>query len=452
MVRVDRRISALCCVFVALALVLLIPFNSFAQNVAVAEVSGQILDPTGASVPDAKVTMTEADKNVDHTTLSDADGRYLFPNLPVGPYKLTVEKTSFKTYVQTGIVLQVNDHIAMNVTMQLGAVSESVVVQAGALMVQTDTAAVSNVVTGDQISNLPLNGRFASELISMAGVSSAYQQSSPTSGYGDLTGSKSFFSSFAVSVAGSQYNGVNYLLDGGMNNDTYAFVNLPFPFPDALAEFSVETDALPAQTGTKAGGVVNVVTKSGTNDLHGNLFEYLRNGDFNARAHPFFTGPQPGSGGTLATNCQADNPSNIASVVAAANAAGTSGNTAGIADGGVTGNSCDILRRNQFGGTLGGKIIKDKLFYFMGYQGTRISQVGGATTNEPTQDEIADGDLAPYFNDLESSKNLLGNTTNYWAGQANCTIKSNATSGLSTSLATPTPYFGGAAGSANPTL
>jgi hypothetical protein len=452
MVRVDRCVRAMCVVFFALAVLLLIPFKSFAQNVANAEVSGQVLDPTGAAVPDATVTMTEADKNVDHTTQTDSDGHYLFPGLPVGPYKLTVAKSSFKSYVQTGIVLQVNDHVALNVSMQLGAVSESVVVQAGAIMVQTDTAAVSNVVTGDQINNLPLNGRFASELISMAGVSSPYQQSSPTSGYGDLTGSKSFFSSFAVSVAGSQYNGVNYLLDGGMNNDTYAFVNLPFPFPDALAEFSVETDALPAQTGTKAGGVVNVVTKSGTNTIHGDLFEYLRNGDFNARAHPFFTGPQPGTGGTLATNCQADNPSNIASVVAAANAAGTSGNTAGIQDGGLTGNSCDILRRNQFGGTAGGKIIKDKLFWFMGYQGTRISQVGGATTNEPTQDEIQNGDLAPYFNDLESSKNLTGNTTNYWAGQANCTIKSNATSGLSTSLATPTPYFGGAATSTAPTV
>jgi hypothetical protein len=452
MVRVDRCVRACCVVFFALAVMVLIPFNSFAQNVAVAEVTGQVLDPTGASVPDATVTMTEADRNIDHATQTDTDGHYLFPSLPVGPYKLTVSKSSFKTYVQTGIVLQVNDHVTLNATMQLGAVSESVVVQAGAIMVQTDTAAVSNVVTGEQINDLPLNGRFASELISMAGVSSAYQQSSPTSGYGDLTGSKSFFSSFAVSVAGSQYNGVNYLLDGGMNNDTYAFVNLPFPFPDALAEFSVETDALPAQTGTKAGGVVNVVTKSGTNDLHGDIFEYLRNGDFNARAHPFFTGPQPGSGGTLATNCQADNPSNIASVVAAANAAGTSGNTAGIQDGGLTGNSCDILRRNQFGGTAGGKLIKNKLFWFMGYQGTRISQVGGATTNEPTQDEIQDGDLAPYFNDLESSKNLTGNTTNYWAGQANCTIKSNAASGLSTSLSTPTPYFGGAATSTDPTL
>jgi hypothetical protein len=381
--------------------------------------------------------MTETDKGVDHTTQSDSDGRYGFPNLPVGAYKLTVTKTSFKTYVQTGIVLQVNDHLAMNVTLQLGAVSESVVVSAGAIMVQTDTAAVSNVINGTQISDLPLNGRFASQLITMSGLTSPYQQSSPTSGYGDLTGSKSFFSSFAVSVAGSQYNGVNYLLDGGMNNDTYAFVNLPFPFPDALAEFSVESDALPAQTGTKAGGVVNVVTKSGTNTLHGGIFEFLRNGDFNARAHPYFNGPVPGA--TLATNCQGFNPSNIYSVDQ------TSGLAAAIADGGATGNPCDILRRNQFGGTLGGKIIKDKLFWFMGYQGTRISQVGGATTQQPTQDEVTSGNLAPFYNDLyNATSNKTGNTYNYWASAPNCTaLYKNATSALLS------PYFGaGATGGA----
>jgi carboxypeptidase family protein len=436
MVRVDRWVKALCVFFLALACLLLIPSRSFAQNVAVAEVSGQILDPTGASVPDAKVDMIEVDRNIDHTTMADDDGRYLYPNLPVGPYKLTVEKTSFKTYVQTGIVLQVNDHVAINVTMQLGSVTESVTVQAGAVMVQTDTAAVSNVINQKQITDLPLNGRFASELITISGLTSPYQQSTAGSGYGDLTGSKSFFSSFAVSVAGSQYNGVNYLLDGGMNNDTYAFVNLPFPFPDALQEFSVETDALPAQTGTKAGGVVNVVTKSGTNSFHGDIFEFLRNGDFNARAHPYFNGPVPGS--TLATNCQGFNPSNIAQTVA------TSGAATAIADGALTGNPCDILHRNQFGGDAGGKFITNKLFWFTGYQGTRIAQITGTTTNEPTQDEIADGDLAPYLNDLQTASNPMGNPTNYWAGVPNCLIGKNASSGLSTSLSTPTPYFGGA--------
>jgi hypothetical protein len=435
MVRVDRCGRAICAIFSSLALLLLIPFNSIAQNVAIAEVSGQVLDPTGAAVPDAKVTMTEADRNVDHTTQADSDGRYSFPNLPVGPYKLSIEKSSFKTYVQTGIVLQVNDHVELNVTMQLGAVSESVVVQAGAIMVQTDNAAVSNVINGAQITELPLNGRFATDLVQLSGASATYESSggSATSGYGDVTGSKSFFSSFAISVGGGQYNGTNYLLDGGTNVDTYAFVNLPFPFPDALAEFSVETDALPAQTGTLAGGVVNVVTKSGTNDMHGDLFEFLRNGDFNARPHPYFNGPQPGA--SLASNCQGYNPSDIASVDA------TSGNAAAIAAGGLTGNGCDILHRNQFGGTLGGKIIKDKLFYFMGYEGTRIAQVTATTTYEPTSDEIADGDLAPFFNDLESSKNTGGNTTNYWAGNSNCDTKSNATTAL---LA---PYFGGAAAS-----
>jgi hypothetical protein len=437
MVRVDYCGRAICSILCALALLLVIPFRSYGQNVAIAQVAGQVLDPTGASVPDATVTMTETDKGVDHATQSDADGRYDFPNLPVGAYKLTVTKTSFKTYVQTGIVLEVNDHISMNVTMQLGAVSESVVVSAGAIMVQTDTAAVSNVINSAQITDLPLNGRFASELITLSGAASPYQQSSPTSGYGDLTGSKSFFSSFAVSIAGGQYNGTNYLLDGGTNVDTYAMVNLPFPFPDALAEFSVETDSLPAQTGTKAGGVVNVVTKSGTNDLHGDLFEFLRNGDFNARAHPVFGGNQPNI--NLATNCQGFNPSNVFSVDQ------TSGQAAAIADGALTGTSCDILRRNQFGGTAGGRIIKDKLFWFMGYQGTRISQIGGATTDQPTQDELTSGDLAPFINPYNANATAAqtsghaGNTTNYWTGVANCG-NGGASVGSTNLLA---PYFSG---------
>src|SRR5205807_5374226 len=141
---------------------------------------------------------------------------------------------------------------------------------------------------------------------------------------GDETGSKNFYSSVTISVAGGQANGTNYLLDGGDNNDTFSNVNMPFPFPDALQEFSVETSSLPARNGLHPGGVVNVVTKSGTNQMHGDLFEFLRNGNVNAR------------------------------------------NFFGVAH--------DSLKRNQFGGTLGNKIIRDKLFAFGGFQLTRNRQ------------------------------------------------------------------------------
>jgi hypothetical protein len=416
MVRADYLGRALCVFTCLLALTLFAPLTSHSQQVAVAEVTGQVTDPSGAAVPSATVKMIETDRGVSHDTTSDADGRYVLPGLPVGPYRLEVSKTGFKSYVQSGIILQVNDHVNLNIAMQLGAVSESVVVSSGATMLQTESAAISNVVDSSRISDLPLNGRYATQLIVLAGASVMAQNgggnpTSSASGTGDLSGSKSFFSSFAISVGGGQFNSTNYLLDGGDNNDTYSFTNLPFPFPDALQEFSVETSALPANSGLKSGGVVNVVTKSGTNAFHGDLFEFLRNGDFNARPHPYRGGPQPGS--ALATNCI--QPSGV---------------TSASSPGAITGTPCDILHRNQFGGTAGGKLIRDKVFWFMGYQGTRISQVSTNTTREPTLDEIQTGDFAPYFNDVNSTP-TKGNSTNYWANTPTCSgTFTNATSAL----------------------
>src|SRR5205823_11312439 len=172
---------------------------------------------------------------------------------------------------------------------------------------------ISVVIDAQRINELPLNGRQATQLIMTLGAAA----------YGDAgdTGSKTFYSSTRISVAGGQGNGTAYLLDGGDNTDAMSNVNLPFPFPDALQEFSVETSAVSSRFGIHPGATVNVVTKSGSNQLHGDLFEYLRNGNLNARN--FFA------------------------------------------------LSRDSLKRNQFGGTAGGKIIRDKLFFFGGFQGTR---------------------------------------------------------------------------------
>src|SRR5438270_10584940 len=158
-----------------------------------------------------------------------------------------------------------------------------------------------------------MNGRQATSLIFMVGAA-AY------GGSGD-TGSKTFYSSTTISVAGGQGNGTAYLLDGGDHTDAMSNVNMPFPFPDALQEFSVETSAVSSRFGTHPGATVNVVTKAGSNAWHGNLFEYLRNGDLNARN---FFSP-----------------------------------------------AADSLKRNQYGGVAGGHIIRDKLFFFGGYQGTK---------------------------------------------------------------------------------
>ena len=288
----------------------------FAQAVNVAQVGGVISDPSGGRVPGAQVKITQTETQLGRTTVSDAQGRYMFPGLPLGPYRLEVNASGFKAYVQSGIVLQVGNNVQINVAMQVGAVAETIEVTADAGMVETKQNTVSQVIDAQRIMDLPLNGRVPTQLIMAAGAAVYNVQPSGQ----DVVGSKNFYSSVTVSLAGGQINSVNYLLDGGDNNDSFTNVNLPFPFPDALQEFSVQTSSLPARFGLHPAGVVNAITKSGTNAFHGNVFEFLRNGDLNARN--FFATAQ------------------------------------------------DSLKRNQFGGTIGGPIIHDKLYFFGGFEGT----------------------------------------------------------------------------------
>jgi hypothetical protein len=283
------------------------------QSVAVAQISGTVVDPTGAAIVNAQVSMTETDKQSVHSTVTDRNGVYTLPDLPVGPYRLEVKTPGFKDYVQSGLVLIVNNNIEVNVTMQIGSASERVEVSATASMVETKETSVAAVIDEKRINDLPLNNRQATQLIITLG-GSVYADS------GD-TGSKTFWNATRISVAGGQGNGTAYLLDGGDATDPMSNVNMPFPFPDALEEFSVETSAVSSRFGTHPGATVNVVTKSGSNGFHGDLFEYIRNGDLDAR------------------NFFAAKP--------------------------------DTLKRNQYGGTAGGRIVKDKLFFFGGYQGTR---------------------------------------------------------------------------------
>ena len=210
-----------------------------------------------------------------------------------------------------------NDALQINVSLKLGAVSQKVEVQADATMVQTQQNMVSQVMDQQRVVELPLNGRDPTQLIIISGGAVNHSD-------GTNTGNKSFYTSQSISIAGSAGNTTNYLLDGGDNMDSFTNVNMPLPFPDAMAEFSVETSVLPARNGLHPGGLVNVVTKSGSNDWHGDVFEFVRNGDVNALN--YFAVAQ------------------------------------------------DSLKRNQFGGTFGGHIIRDKLFFFGGIQETIVRQ------------------------------------------------------------------------------
>jgi hypothetical protein len=296
-----------------------------AQAGSTAQITGVVKDTSGGVLPGADVAATQTETGLKRTTVTDANGSYTLPNLPVGPYRLDVNLPGFKSYVRTGLVLQVNDAPVISVELSLGAVEETVQVQAASPLVETRNTALGAVIENERILALPLNGRNPVDLIALTGA--AVQPD----GAAGLSSSRSMQGGKLISIAGGQSAGVAYLLDGATHNNPYDNANLPLPFPDALQEFKVETSALAAQNGMHSGGAVNAVTRSGTNQVHGDAFEFLRNHKFNA-TNPF----------------------------AAKNADGSRRD--------------DGLNRNQYGGVVGGPIRRDRLFFFAGYQGTNTRQ------------------------------------------------------------------------------
>ncbi len=327
-----KRIATLLCLCAAVSVGL------FAQSVS--QITGTVRDASGLAVPGAEVSATQTDTGITRTAVSSADGSYVLPSLPVGPYRLDIKKTGFSTYVASGIVLQVDTAPTVDATLKVGSVSEQVQVEAAAALVETHTTALGQVVNQQQVLDLPLNGREITQLITIAGNSQIVQyayESNPSSG--NLISSKNYPNEALVSVGGGALNGLTYLMDGGTHNDPFNNLNLPLPFPDAVQEFKVETSSLPAQFGQHAAGAVNVVTKSGGNEFHGDAFEFIRNGDLNAR--DFFAPVR------------------------------------------------DALKRNQLGGTFGGPIKRNKLFFFLGYQDTLIrSQPQTTPAVLPTPSEL----------------------------------------------------------------
>src|SRR5262245_34563623 len=284
--------------------------NVWAQ--ATAQIAGAVSDQSGAVLPGAEITATQVDTGVSRSTITNETGLYILPNLPLGPYRLEASLPGFRIFVRSGLVLQVNSNPTINITLEVGQVSEQVEVQANTALVETRTLSVGQVMETARIMELPLNGRNAQELVLLNGAS---QQVAPVGGYtmpGRLT----------ISTAGGLGTSTEYALDGARYIDPFDSLPLPLPFPDALAEFKTEIGGQQASAGR--GSQVSAVTKSGTNNLHGDLFEFVRNDLFNAR-----------------------------------NYFATKGST---------------LKRNQYGGTLGGPMIKNKVFFFGGFQGTKIRQ------------------------------------------------------------------------------
>ena len=281
---------------------------------ATAQISGSVRDQSGAVLPGVEVSATQTNTGAVRTTITNETGSYALPNLPIGPYRFEASLPGFRTFAQTGIVLQVNGSPVINAVLEVGQVAETVEVQANAALVETRNSGVGQVVENQRILELPLNGRDVTQLITLAGGA--------VSVGGETVNARNAGSGSALQVAGGLAYAVGYSLDGAPHLNTLNASSMLMPFPDALQEFKVETSGVGSSQGNSAG--VSAVTKSGTNQIHGDLFEFVRNDLFNARQY-FAT-----------TNSS--------------------------------------LKRNQFGGTLGGPIMKDKLFFFGGYQGTILRQ------------------------------------------------------------------------------
>ncbi len=278
---------------------------------------GSIQDASGAVVPSAEIRVANARTGITRTTVSNQSGDYVVSQLPIGEYSVRVEANGFKAYLQQGISVQVDENRQVNVVLELGSVTESVEVAAELVQVETRSGALREVIDHQRIVELPLNGRNPLQL----------QYLVP--GVGGITG-KDQAQNDSVSINGSRSNANNYQLDGGDNHDPYFNSPSVFPSPDALEEFSVQTNSYGADRGRNAGAFMAAVTKSGTNEFHGTLFEFLRNEKLNARN--FFARTVP------------------------------------------------PFRRNQFGATLGGPIRKDKTFFFFSWQRTSERSAPGAIT------------------------------------------------------------------------
>src|SRR5437867_3442977 len=242
---------------------------------ATAQISGRVQDTTGAVLPGVEVTATQTGTGIARTAVTNETGSYVLPNLPIGPYRLQAALPGFRTYVQSGIVLEVNSNPVLNIVLEVGQVAETIEVQANATLVETRNSGIGEVVENARILDLPLNGRNVVELVALAGAAAPAVT---------LTGqSRDPFAQGNVSVAGGLNSGLNYTLDGADHNNPFQGSYLSMPFPDAMQEFKVETSAMGAKQGTKSSGSISLVTKSGTNEFHGGLFEFVRNGIFNAR-------------------------------------------------------------------------------------------------------------------------------------------------------------------------
>jgi outer membrane receptor protein involved in Fe transport len=314
-------LRARCARCLAVAICLLIPTFILAQSTG-GRVLGRVADPTGAVLANVKVSLKNEATGVVADTTTNESGDYVFPQVPVGQYRMEFDLTGFKKNVQRGVNVDLNQVVTVNSVLQIGQAQETVDVSSEAPIVDTTSTQLGAVMDSKQVSQLPLNSRDTYQLLQLQ------------PGVQGVGGSDLFYGSNtagAVSVNGGRGRSNNFSVNGGDGNDL--FVNGPAiqPSPDSISEFRVLSNTFDAEYGRNSGAVINVVTKSGTNQWHGSVYEFFRNKVLDAKGYldPF-------------------TPDN---------------------------------KQNQFGGTFGGPIKKDRTFFFASYEGRRIVQ---GITSDPT--------------------------------------------------------------------
>jgi Carboxypeptidase regulatory-like domain len=321
---------------------------------------GEITDESGAAVPHVAVTITNEATAASRNTITSEGGSYTVPSLPPGIYTVQAEMKGFRTEIQKGLKLDVDQTLRVNLALKVGDVNERVEVSATAVTLQTDSSTVATTVDNKKVVELPLNGRSFTQLTVLVpgavGTGAGIYQSSGTT----------------VSISGLRSENNNYTLDGVNNNETFFKSYGVQPSIDAIQEFKVQTNITSAEFGTGAGANVNVVTKSGSNQFHGDAFEFHR--DNHLSTEDYFSQ-------------QAKLPK-------------------------------PVFRQNQFGGTFGGPIRKNSTFFFVSYEADRFSQGQSILSIVPTTQQLAgnlsldfQGNPAPQIFDPASTTTVNGVTT-----------------------------------------
>src|SRR6266851_321926 len=317
--------------------ILFIGSSVVAIGQSTAALSGTVTDPSGAGIPNAKVVAANQATGVASVTQTDAVGSYLFPALPIGVYRIEVRCSGFQTASLANLKLDVATAVTQNVQLKLGVATETLEITADAATVDTATTSIGQVINDKTVQEIPLNGRHFTDL----SLLTPGTVTPPANGF--LSAPLRGQGSFGINTAGQREDTTNWLVNGiNMNDNVQNQITFQPPI-DTLAEYKIDNSAFPAEYGRNSGAIVNLATRSGTNEYHGELFEFFRNNALDARN--FFN--------TVAQGPQAP------------------------------------FKRNDFGADFGGPILKNKVFFFLAYEGLRQHQSLTVTSTVPSQNQRA---------------------------------------------------------------